>query len=147
MKEAMRLPSRDTIRYWRPKETWLTVWSMLPTTQIFRCSLYNPVTHVIGCTLITTADNVLLTPDAVSEFERQALLQRADAAAAFARKADILAARPDGQRRFYEFADGGYSNCNCYRIGNAKALAAAETFRGGGGFAKNPMRIVQAFGF
>jgi GTP:adenosylcobinamide-phosphate guanylyltransferase len=96
---------------------------------------------------ITTADNVLLTPQAVDDFEHMALRQHADAAAAFARKSDVFAAHPDGQRRFYEFSDGGYSNCNCYWIGSAKALSAAETFRSGGQFAKNPMRIVRTFGF
>ena len=95
---------------------------------------------------ITTADNVLLTQYAISDVERVALSKRADAAAAFATRSSVLAAHPDGQRRFYKFADDEYSNCNCYWIANAKALGAVETFRSGGQFAKNPMRIVQAFG-
>jgi GTP:adenosylcobinamide-phosphate guanylyltransferase len=94
--------------------------------------------------LITTADNVLLTREAVAEFDRAA--RGADAAVAFARRESVLAAHPDGQRRFYRFRCGAYSNCNLYRLGSARALAAAETFRSGGQFAKHPLRIVGAFG-
>lgn len=96
--------------------------------------------------LITTADNVLLTREAIETMVATAAGSRADAAVAFARKGDIRSAHPDGQRRFYEFADDGYSNCNCYWIGGADALNAAEIFRSGGQFAKNPMRIAHAFG-
>lgn len=96
--------------------------------------------------LITTADNVLLTPDAVAAFEAEARRQRADAAVAFARREAVLAAHPQGQRRFYRFACGAYSNCNLYWLGTARALAAAEVFRSGGQFAKHPLRIVGAFG-
>jgi len=93
---------------------------------------------------ITTADNVLLTPAALSEFLAGAA--GSDVAVAFARKQSVLAAHPDGQRRFYRFSDDGYSNCNSYWIGDARALKTAEVFRSGGQFAKHPLRIVQAFG-
>jgi molybdopterin-guanine dinucleotide biosynthesis protein A len=96
--------------------------------------------------LITTADNVMLTSEAIENMVGTAATLQADAAVAFARKGDILSAHPDGQRRFYEFADDGYSNCNCYWIGGAGALKAAEIFRSGGQFAKNPMRIANSFG-
>ena len=96
--------------------------------------------------LVTTADNVLLSHEGIETIVRQSIISHADAAAAFARKDDILAAHPDGQRRFYQFADDGYSNCNCYWIGSEEALQAAEVFRGGGQFAKHPLRIVKAFG-
>ncbi len=96
--------------------------------------------------LITTADNVLLTRHAVSEMHGQACKGNAEAAVAFARRDHILAAHPDGQRRFYKFADDAYSNCNCYWIKDARALSAAEVFRSGGQFAKHPMRIANAFG-
>lgn len=95
---------------------------------------------------ITTADNVLITPTSIAAIIDGATARQADAAAAFARKQAILAAHPDGQRRFYEFADGGYSNCNSYWIARPEVLSAVEIFRSGGQFAKNPLRIVQAFG-
>jgi len=94
--------------------------------------------------LVTTADNVNLTPASVAEI--LAASQGADAAAAFARRERVVAAHPDGQRRFYRFRCGDYSNCNTYVLGSREALKAAEVFRGGGQFAKFPMRIVKAFG-
>ena len=97
--------------------------------------------------LITTADNCLVTAAGYSEFVEKALSNEAEAAAAFARKEDVRAADPEGQKRFYEFSDGGYSNCNTYWIGSTQALAAAEIMREGGQFAKFPTRIAKAFGW
>lgn len=94
---------------------------------------------------ITTADNVMLTPEAVETMQATAS-RGADVAVAFTRRASVLAAHPEGQRRFYKFSDDAYSNCNSYWIGNARALRAAEVFRGGGQFAKHPARIIKAFG-
>lgn len=94
--------------------------------------------------LVTTADNVLMTPESIRLMIDGA--GQADAAAAFARKAAILAAHPEGQRRFYEFADDGYSNCNTYWIARPKVLRVVEIFREGGQFAKNPARVIAAFG-
>lgn len=94
--------------------------------------------------LVTTADNVLITPESIAALIAGA--GDADAAAAFARKADILAAHPEGQRRFYEFADDGYSNCNTYWIARSDVLRVAEIFREGGQFAKQPRRVIGAFG-
>lgn len=94
--------------------------------------------------LVTTADNVNLTPASIAEILTAS--QGADAAVAFARRERVIAAHPDGQRRFYRFRGGEYSNCNTYVLGSREALKAAEVFRGGGQFAKFPMRIVKAFG-
>lgn len=94
--------------------------------------------------LVTTADNVNLTPASIAEILTASA--GADAAVAFARRERVIAAHPDGQRRFYRFRDGEYSNCNTYVLGSREALKAAEAFRGGGQFAKFPMRIVKAFG-
>lgn len=96
--------------------------------------------------LVTTADNVLFTPEALAAMASEVRRTGAEIAAAFARKDAVLAAHPDGQRRFYAFADDAYSNCNCYWIGSREALSAANIFRSGGQFSKHPMRIAQAFG-
>ncbi|WP_420146157.1 NTP transferase domain-containing protein [Sphingobium sp.] len=96
--------------------------------------------------LITTADNVLLTPEAVDEMMDGCATQNAAAAAAFTRRASVLAAHPQGQRKFYMFADDAYSNCNTYWMRDRAALTAAETFRTGGQFVKHPARIIGAFG-
>ena len=96
--------------------------------------------------LITTADNCLVTADGYAEFVDKALATDSQAAAAMARKEDVLAADPVGQKRFYEFSDGEYSNCNTYWIGSQEALSAAEIMREGGQFVKFPSRIIKAFG-
>src|SRR5206468_11831381 len=57
-----------------------------------------------------------------------------------------LAAHPDGQRRFYAFRGGAYSNCNLFWLGSDRALRAADSFRLGGQFAKHKRRAVKALG-
>lgn len=96
--------------------------------------------------LITTADNCLLTPATIAAIGAEAARLGADAGVALARREDILAAHPEGQRRFYEFSDVAVSNCNAYWIGDRHALRAVEAFRGGGQFIKKPIRVMQAFG-
>lgn len=95
--------------------------------------------------IVTTADNVLLTPGAVTETVEK-LRQGADVVIAMANKASVMAAHPEGQRRYYRFADDEYSNCNLYGFAGSKATMAAESFRSGGQFAKKPMRLVMAAG-
>ncbi|MDY7096951.1 MAG: NTP transferase domain-containing protein [Pseudomonadota bacterium] len=96
--------------------------------------------------LITTADNCLVTPEGYSEFIGKALAAQAGGAAGLARKEEVKAADPEGQKKFYEFKDGGFSNCNMYWLGSAQALSAAEIMREGGQFVKFPRRIIKAFG-
>jgi hypothetical protein len=98
-----------------------------------------------GPFIVTTADNVLLTPAAIAQV--RAALVGADAVAAMARKASVLAAHPEGQRNFYRFRDDEYANCNIYALANRKAIdAGAEVFRGGGQFMKSVWRMIRAFG-
>lgn len=96
--------------------------------------------------LITTADNCLVTPEGYSEFINKCLANEVDVAAALACKEDVIAADPVGQKRFYQFKDGDFSNCNMYWLGSKKALGAAEIMRQGGQFVKFPGRIIKAFG-
>lgn len=96
--------------------------------------------------LVTTADNVLMTPDSMHRMAAKGARGDVDALVAMARREDIRATHPDGQRRFYEFRDGGFSNCNMFWLGSERALKATESFRHGGQFAKRPERIIKAFG-
>ena len=96
--------------------------------------------------LITTADNCLLTPETIAEIGAEAARLDVEAGVALARREDVLAVHPEGQRRFYEFSDVAVSNCNAYWIGHPGALKATEAFRGGGQFVKKPFRVMQAFG-
>lgn len=120
---------------------------------VFRPGAFNLVDSVFSGAegasfplLITTSDNCLVTAEGYAEFVDKALAAEAGAAAALARKEDVIAADPVGQKKFYEFTDGGYSNCNTYWIGSAEALGAAEIMRSGGQFVKYPGRIARAFG-
>jgi CTP:molybdopterin cytidylyltransferase MocA len=97
--------------------------------------------------LITTGDNVLVTPEALRRLHDEATAAEAGAALSLATRDQILAAHPEGQRRFYEFKDKAISNCNAYWLRDAHALRAAESFRGGGQFIKTPGAILKAFGF
>jgi len=108
-------------------------------------SVYAAAAGAEGPLVITTADNVLLTPAAVRAAAAR-LAGGDDVVVALARKEDVLSAHPQGQRRFYRFRDGEFSNCNLYGL-SRRGLELAETFREGGQFAKNPMRIARAFGF
>jgi GTP:adenosylcobinamide-phosphate guanylyltransferase len=107
-------------------------------------SIYAAAAGAEGPVVITTADNVLLTPAAVRQVADR-LAGGDDTVVALARKEDVLSAHPQGQRRFYRFRDGEFSNCNLYGL-SRRGLALAESFREGGQFAKNPMRIARAFG-
>lgn len=96
--------------------------------------------------LITTGDNVLMTPEALRDFHAFCLAERADGAAMFARKEDVLAAHAEGQPRFWRFRDGEFSGCNTFWMKDEGALRVAEIFRGGGQFLKFPRRFIAAFG-
>lgn len=98
-----------------------------------------------GPFLVTTADNVLLTPAAVEQVRRE--LDSVDGVFALARKENVLAAHPDAQRGFYRFRDGEFANCNIYGLANRRALSrGAEIFRGGGQFMSSVGRMIAAFG-
>ena len=107
-------------------------------------SVYAAADGLDGPFIVTTADNVLLTADAVRRVADR-LHGGDDAVAALSRKEDVLSAHPQGQRRFYRFTDGHYSNCNLYGMSRT-GLRLAETYRSGGQFAKKPLRILQAVG-
>lgn len=117
----------------------------VPAAETITASAYAAAEGVDGAIVITTADNVNLTPGAV-----RALLGRIGAGAegvlALARKEAVLAAHPEGQRRFYELSDGAYSNCNVYALAGPRVLRLAEAFREGGQFARNPARLRRIVG-
>jgi NDP-sugar pyrophosphorylase family protein len=117
----------------------------VPSAPTITESAYASAEGVTGPMIITTGDNVNLTPGAVQAM-LDALAGGADVALAMASREAVLAAHPEGQRRFYEFRDGGYSNCNLYAMAGPQALKVAETFREGGQFAKNRGRLIRIVG-
>jgi hypothetical protein len=116
----------------------------IPSRATISDSVYAAAEGLAGPFVVTTADNVLLTAGAVRRVADR-LHAGDDAVAALSRKEDVLSAHPQGQRRFYRFTDGAYSNCNLYGLSRA-GLRLAETYRSGGQFAKKPLRILQAVG-
>src|SRR3546814_19518012 len=87
-----------------------------------------------------------MTADALHRLAAEGDKKEADAIVVMAEKQDILAAHPDGQRRFYEMKGGGSSNSHHFWIGSEAALKATESYSEGGQFAKHPSRLVTALG-
>lgn len=108
-------------------------------------SVYRAAEGVEEPIVVTTADNVLLTSEAIVAM-LLTIADGADAALALATRNSVLAAHPEGQRRFYRFSDDAYSNCNLYAFAGPVAIKAAESFRSGGQFAKKPLRLAAAVG-
>jgi GTP:adenosylcobinamide-phosphate guanylyltransferase len=107
-------------------------------------SVHLAIADIPGPWVVTTADNVLLTEEALANVI--CAMTEADVVMNLATKPAVQAIHPEAQRRFYEFRDEGYANCNLYGIAGEHALGAAEVFREGGQFMKNPGRLVRAFG-
>jgi CTP:molybdopterin cytidylyltransferase MocA len=116
----------------------------VPAASNLADSIYAAAEGVAGPLVVTTADNVLVTAEAIRRVAER-LRAGEDGVAAMARKESVLAAHPQGQRRFYRFRDGEYSNCNLFGL-SRRGLAFAETFRSGGQFVKNPKRVALAVG-
>jgi hypothetical protein len=114
---------------------------------------YNIVDSVVAASrttgfplLITTADNVLMNAEGMRAAAARGFEPGIDGVVMMAREEDIVAAHPDGQRRFYRFRDGGFSNCNLFWLGSRRALGMTDSFRLGGQFAKKKARAVRALG-
>jgi GTP:adenosylcobinamide-phosphate guanylyltransferase len=107
-------------------------------------SVYACADGALAPIVITTADNVLLTPGSVLRMIDA--VDEGDGAIALATRDAVLAAHADGQRRFYRFADDSYSNCNLYALAGHKPLKLVESFRSGGQFRKNPRRLIITLG-
>lgn len=95
--------------------------------------------------LITTADNALLTPEAVRAIV-EAGKGHDGAIVGLTRREAIEQVHPGGKGRYYEFADGEFSNCNLFWIGSRSAIQGAEAFREGGQFLKVKGRFLATFG-
>lgn len=96
--------------------------------------------------ILCTADNVLMSVEGFRAIAEAGPADKVDGVVMMAEKRDIMAAHPDGQRRFYKFRGGAYSNCNLFWIGGAHAFDAIESFRYGGQFAKRKKDAVRALG-
>ncbi|HEY0131143.1 MAG TPA: spore coat biosynthesis protein F, partial [Allosphingosinicella sp.] len=96
--------------------------------------------------ILCTADNVLMSVEGFRSIADAGSRPGVDGVVMMAEKKDILAAHPDGQRRFYRFRGGAYSNCNLFWLSGPQAFKAIESFRYGGQFAKRKRDAVRALG-
>jgi GTP:adenosylcobinamide-phosphate guanylyltransferase len=96
--------------------------------------------------LLCTADNVLMSVEGFRAIAETGSEPGVDGVVMMAEKQDILAAHPDGQRRFYAFRGGAYSNCNLFWLSGEHSFKAIESFRYGGQFAKRKRDAVRALG-
>lgn len=117
----------------------------VPSAPTLTDSVYAAAHGIDEPILITTADNVQLSPAVAAEAVAK-MHAGAEGVLVVATREAVLAAHPEGQRRFYKLRDGAYSNCNLYGLHGPRALRVAETFRSGGQFAKNPKRLAETFG-
>ena len=117
----------------------------VPAASSLADSVYAAAHGISEPIVVTTGDNVNMSPAVVAEMVRR-MHAGAEGVLALATKEAVLSAHPEGQRRFYKLKGGSYSNCNLYGINGPRALKMAETFRSGGQFAKNPKRLAETFG-
>ncbi len=96
--------------------------------------------------VITTADNVLHTPELVRYFVAAFARSKGDAAVAVTTQSTVMTEFPEGEFGFFQFRDGGYSFCNLFGIRSSSGLEAAKVFRTGGQFRKHPWRVLKIFG-
>jgi GTP:adenosylcobinamide-phosphate guanylyltransferase len=114
-------------------------------------SAYAAAEGLPGAFLITTADNVNMTPEAVLQV-MGTVAGGAEVVLALTRREAVLAARGEvaGPKTAnvgpYRFSDGRYSNCNLYAMSGVAVLKAAEMFREGGQFSKLRDRLIRAVG-
>ena len=96
-----------------------------------------------GPLIVTTADHALLTAASIDAMAEA--LESADVALALARREDVEAAHPSGQRRYLVLRDGEFAVCDLYGVSGPSALAAAGVFRGRR-FDRSGRRIARATG-
>lgn len=94
--------------------------------------------------LVTTADNVLLTPAMIAQFLAHA--EGADVAVGLVERARVLAAGHSTQRTWLQFRGGAWSGANLFRLGGPQVLPLVEFWRGLEQDRKKGLKLVGAFG-
>lgn len=114
-------------------------------------SAYAAADGIEGPFLITTADNVIMTPDAILK-ALEPIWADADVSIGLTTREAVLAARGEQSSAKnqnvgpYKFSDVRVSNCNLYGFEGTHVLKAAEFFREGGQFTKSRKRLIKAVG-
>jgi CTP:molybdopterin cytidylyltransferase MocA len=99
-------------------------------------------------TLVTTADNPLLSVEALEDFcERVGADPAVEAAVGLARETDIRRAFPNSKRTFIRLGGEGYSGCNLFALAPGVAAKAASAWREVEVRRKKPWQFILHFGF
>lgn len=94
--------------------------------------------------LVTTADNVLLTPSMIAEFVTGA--RDSDVAVAMVEKAVLLARYPESQRTWLKFRGGWWSGANLFRLSGRRVLPLLDFWGRIERDRKKGLKIIAAFG-
>lgn len=94
--------------------------------------------------LVTTADNVLLTPTMVAEFLNGA--EDSDVAVAMVERDVLLARYPQSQRTWLKFRGGWWSGANMFRLRGRRVLPLLDFWGRIERDRKKGLKIVAAFG-
>ena len=94
--------------------------------------------------LVTTADNVLLTPTMIAEFLRGA--EDSDVAVAMVERDTLLARYPHSKRTWLKFRGGWWSGANMFRLRGRRVLPLLDFWGRIERDRKKGLKIVAAFG-
>lgn len=94
--------------------------------------------------LVTTADNVLLTPAMIADF--LAGSSGSDVAVAMVARDNLLARYPQSRRTWLKFRGGWWSGANLFRFGGRQVLPLLDFWSGIEQDRKKGLRIIAAFG-
>ena len=94
--------------------------------------------------LVTTADNVLLTPAMIAEFLAGA--EGSDVAVAMVERAVLLARYPQSQRTWLKFRGGWWSGANMFRLRGRRVLPLLDFWGRIERDRKKGLKIIAAFG-
>ena len=94
--------------------------------------------------LVTTADNVLLTPQMIADF--LAGSSGSDVAVAMVARDNLLARYPQSRRTWLKFRGGWWSGANLFRFGGRQVLPLLDFWSAIEQDRKKGLRIVAAFG-
>lgn len=94
--------------------------------------------------LVTTADNVLLTPAMIAEFLDAS--RGSDVAVAMVSRDNLLARYPQSRRTWLKFRGGWWSGANLFRFGGRQVLPLLDFWSHIEQDRKKGLRIIAAFG-
>lgn len=94
--------------------------------------------------LVTTADNVLLTPSMIAEFLRGA--EDSDVAVAMVERGTLFARYPQSKRTWLKFRGGWWSGANMFRLRGRRVLPLLDFWGRIERDRKKGLKIIAAFG-